>query len=76
MIRKILIVIVFVAGELLLLGLYDAYAQQQPTPSQTAIQIDNVINQWAQTIEALQRENADLKKQIEDAKAVKPEEKK
>lgn len=47
-----------------------AYAQQ-PTPSQTAIQIDNVINQWAQTIEALQRENADLKKQIEDAKAAK-----
>jgi hypothetical protein len=49
---------------------------QQPTPSQTAIQIDNVINQWAQTIEALQRENADLKKQIEDAKAAKVEEKK
>jgi predicted RNase H-like nuclease (RuvC/YqgF family) len=49
---------------------------QQPTPAQTALQIDNVINQWAQTIEALQRENADLKRQIEEAKAVKPEEKK
>jgi hypothetical protein len=49
---------------------------QQPTPAQTALQIDNVINQWAQTIEALQRENADLKKQIEDAKAAKLEEKK
>ena len=49
---------------------------QQPTPSQTAIQIDNVINQWAQTIEALQRENAELKKQLEDAKAAKVEEKK
>jgi hypothetical protein len=53
-----------------------AHAQQQPTPSQTAIQIDNVINQWAQMIETLQRENADLKKQVEDAKAAKPEEKK
>jgi hypothetical protein len=49
---------------------------QQPTPSQTAIQIDNVINQWAQTIEALQRENADLKKQIEDTKAAKTDDKK
>jgi cell division protein FtsB len=50
-----------------------AWAQQSQTPSQTAIQIDNVINQWAQQLEALQRENADLKKQIEDAKAVKVE---
>ena len=28
-----------------------ALAQQQLTPAQTALQIDNVINQWAQTIE-------------------------
>jgi septal ring factor EnvC (AmiA/AmiB activator) len=72
----------------LCLAAVPAYAQQ-PTPSQTAIQIDNVINQWAQTIES-QAQNlkaaqekiddkdkqiADLKKQLEEAKAaqVKPD---
>lgn len=49
---------------------------QQPSPSQTAIQIDNVINQWAQTIEAQQRTIDDLRKQLEEAKAPKPLEKK
>ena len=49
---------------------------QQPTPSQTAIQIDNVINQWAQTIEAQQKTIADLQKQLEEAKAAAPKEKK
>ena len=48
-----------------------ARAQQQPSPSQTAIQIDNVINQWAQTIEAQQRTIADLQKQLEEVKATK-----
>jgi hypothetical protein len=63
-------------GIIALAAAWPAFAQQQPTTAQTAIQIDNVVNQWAQQLEALQRENADLKKQIEDAKAVKPEEKK
>lgn len=42
--------------------------QQQPPTSETAIQIDNIINGWAQLIEAqkkiiaeLQKENAELK---------------
>lgn len=61
---------------ILLLALTSPALAQQPTPAQTALQIDNVINQWAQTIEALQRENAELKKQIEEAKAAKPDEKK
>lgn len=45
-----------------------ASAQQPTSPSAVAIQIDNVINQWAQqleadqrTIAALQKENAELK---------------
>lgn len=46
-----------------------ANAQQQASPSQTAIQIDNVINQWAQTLEALQKQNADLQKEVADLKA-------
>jgi hypothetical protein len=45
----------------------EAFAQA-PTPSQTAIQIDTVINQWAQTIEAQQKIIADLQKQLEDSK--------
>jgi len=49
---------------------------QQPTPSQTAIQIDNVINQWAQMIEGQAKQIADLQRQLEEAKAAKPEEKK
>lgn len=60
-------------------------AQQQPaqlTPSQTAIQINGVVGQWAQTIETQQRliselqqevaklkvENATMKKEKENAK--------
>jgi cell division protein FtsL len=53
-----------------------ALAQQQPTPAQTALQIDNVINQWAQTIEAQQKQIADLQKQLEELKVAKPDEKK
>lgn len=34
---------------------------QQPSPSQTAIQIDNVINSWAQQLEAKDRLIAELK---------------
>jgi len=54
---------------LLCLVSFSALAQQQPTPSQTAIQIDNVVNQWAQQIEAQQKQIADLQKQLEEAKA-------
>ena len=68
--KKLILGLLLVILGLCILGFGFAHAQQ-PTPAQTALQIDNVINQWAQTIEALQRENADLKKQIEDAKAAK-----
>jgi uncharacterized lipoprotein YajG len=48
-----------------------AMAQQMPpaTPTQTALQIDNVVNTWAQQLEADQRTIAALQKQIEDLKA-------
>ncbi len=46
-----------------------ASAQQQATPSQVAIQIDNVVNGMAQSIENDQRIIADLQKQIADLKA-------
>lgn len=46
---------------------------QQPQPSQTAIQIDNVVNQWAQQLEQDQRVIADLQKQLEEAKKLKEE---
>ena len=39
---------------------------QQPTPSQTAIQIDNVINGWAQTIEAQQAQIAKLQARVKE----------
>lgn len=62
MIRSIVFVLCLVA--------MPAHAQQ-PTPSQTAIQIDNVINQWAQRLEAQEKRIADLEKQLEEAKAPK-----
>lgn len=43
-----------------------AQTQQQPTPSQVAIQLVTVINSWAQAIEALQAENAKLKARVEE----------
>jgi len=44
-----------------------AHAQQQPqmTPSQVAIAITTSVNQLAQAVEQLARENAELKKQLE-----------
>jgi Mg2+ and Co2+ transporter CorA len=44
-----------------------AFAQQQPqvTPSQLAISITNAVNQMATALEQLQKEIADLKKQLE-----------
>lgn len=55
-----------------------AYAQQQqsiPTVAETALQINNVIGEWAQRlaqqgklIEQLKKENDELKKQVEEHK--------
>ena len=42
---------------------------QQPTPSQTAIQIDNVINQWAQTIEVQESRLKAAQERIDALKA-------
>ncbi len=56
---------------ILSVALMSSAQAQEPTPSQTAIQIDNVINQWAQTIERQQKQLADLQKQLEEAKAAK-----
>jgi hypothetical protein len=58
-----------------------AVAQQMPpaTPTQTALQIDNVVNAWAQQLEndqriiaALQKENADLKAAATNTKTEPP----
>lgn len=63
-----------------LFAITPAYAQQQqsiPTVAETAIQINGIIGTWAQTlmqqakqIEQLQKENSELKKQVEDRKNV------
>ena len=53
-----------------------AFAQQQPTtPSQIALQIDAVVNQWAQALESAQQtmradqaKIADLQKQVDALK--------
>lgn len=37
---------------------------QQQTPSQIALQINGVIGGWAQALEALQKQNADLQQQL------------
>lgn len=59
-----------------------AFAQQpqQLTPSQLAIQLNTVIGQWAQTIEAqqkqisdLQQERAKLSTEIEKLRKEKPD---
>lgn len=38
--------------------------QQQQTPSQLALQLQQIIGNWAQAIEALQKQNADLQQQL------------
>ncbi len=43
-----------------------AFAQQQMTPSQTAIAITNAVNQMAVALEQLSKDNADLKKRLEE----------
>jgi hypothetical protein len=42
---------------------------QDLTPSQTALQIDNVVNAWAQRLEADAKAIAELQKEIADLKA-------
>ena len=54
-----------IALSLLFAPICSAYAQQ-PTPAQTALQIDNVINQWAQTIEAQQVLIAKLQARVKE----------
>jgi len=44
-------------------------ASAQQTPTQLALQIDGIINQWAQAIESQQQQIAALQKQIADMKA-------
>jgi hypothetical protein len=55
------------AGAFLLVLSLSANAQQ--SPSQTAIQIDTIINQWAQVIEAQQKQISEQQKEIADLKA-------
>lgn len=60
--------------KILVLGLLisvPAWAQQpvQQTPSQVALQITGILGQWAQALEALQKENADLRKERDELKA-------
>jgi hypothetical protein len=45
-----------------------ALAQEQRTPSQTALAINGVIAQWALTVETQAKQIADLQKQLEEAK--------
>jgi len=47
--------------------IFPAVAQQ--LPSQVAIQMDTVINQWAQTIEIQQKQIEDLKKENAELKS-------
>jgi hypothetical protein len=46
-----------------------ALAQEQRTPSQTALAINGVIAQWALTVEAQAKQIVDLQKQLDEAKA-------
>jgi hypothetical protein len=47
-----------------------AMAQQpQQSPTATALQIDTIVNQWAQILEAQQHQIQELQKQVDDLKA-------
>jgi cell division protein FtsB len=64
---------------LILLAFTTAALAQQPTPSQVAGQINTVVIQWAQTIEAQQAQIAKLQarvKELEDKYEPKPSDKK
>jgi cell division protein FtsB len=58
----------FLKALAILLALTVAVTAQQ-LPSQVAIQIDSVINQWAQALEAQQKQIEELKKENADLKA-------
>jgi hypothetical protein len=68
---------IVLAAAIATLPIATAVAQTpQQSPSQVAIQIDNIINQWAQalendqrTIATLQKENSDLKAKYEPTPA-------
>jgi len=59
---------------ILLLLISPAWAQapQQLTPSQLALQLNSLITQMALQLEALQRENAELKAQLAPPKPAAP----
>lgn len=72
----------FIAGLILLLPLPALAQQGQPSPPETALQINGVIGTWAQTlvqqgrvIESLQKQLADAQKKISELET-KPTEKK
>lgn len=62
-------VLIAVGLALVLLGPAVAQQPQQQSPSAVAIQINTVIGQWAQALEALQKDNAELQKRITDLTA-------
>lgn len=51
---------------LLLLSPEIVLAQQEPAPSQMALQIDNIINSWAQRLELLQQQNTQLRARVKE----------
>jgi hypothetical protein len=55
----------FWIGVLSLVLVSTSIAQQpQQSPSAVALQITGIIGQWAQAIEALQKQNTDLQKEL------------
>lgn len=61
---------IFLISELILsASVAHAQTLQQQTPTQIAIKMDNIINTWAETIEAQQKVIAELQKQVADLKA-------
>jgi hypothetical protein len=60
MIRAVFVIVFCLAS-------FPALAQTQPqqqSPSSVALQITSIIGQWAQAIEALQKQNADLQRDL------------
>lgn len=51
-----------------------AYAQQQLPPSSVALQINSIVGQWAQELEALRQQNAQLQAKIKELEAKLPKE--
>jgi hypothetical protein len=55
-----------IVGALLAGSIIGASAQAQQSPAETALQIDTVINGWAQLLEQQTREIAALQKRLAD----------